>query len=54
MDGNLKVSEGHQLIDNGNGKNIPKRPSHPGYGKDWERIMIRGTGERLKVPDSRE
>jgi dipeptidase len=54
MDGNLKVSEGHQLLDNGNGKNIPKRPSHPGYGKDWERIMIQGAGDRLKVPSGSE
>lgn len=49
-DGNLKVTEGHLLKDNGNGKNIPARPSHPGYGKEWERIMIQGTGDRLKVP----
>jgi dipeptidase len=54
MDGNLKVSEGRQLLDNGNGKNIPKRPSHPGYGKDWERIMIQGTGDRLRVPPGNE
>lgn len=51
MDGNLKVSEGHQLKDNGNGKNIPRKPLHPGYGKEWERRMIEGTGERLKVSD---
>ncbi len=50
QDGNLKVSEGEQLQDNGNGKNVPKKPSHPGYGKEWERIMIQGTGDRLKVP----
>jgi dipeptidase len=50
MDGNVKNSEGHQLLDNGNGRNIPKAPSQPGYGKDWERIMILGTGDRLKVP----
>jgi dipeptidase len=49
MDGNLKVSEGHQLKDNGNGKNIPQKPLHPGYGKEWERRMTEGTGERLKV-----
>ena len=54
MDGNLKVAEGRKLLDNGNGKNIPKRPSHPGYGKEWERIMIQGTGDRLKVPSDRE
>ena len=49
MDGNVKNSEGHKLLDNGNGKNIPKSPSQPGYGKEWERIMIQGTGDRLKV-----
>lgn len=50
IDGNVKNSEGHKLLDNGNGKNIPKAPSQPGYGKEWERIMIQGTGDRLKVP----
>lgn len=49
MDGNQKVSEGHQLLDNGNGKNIPRKPSHPGYGKEWEKVMIQGTDDRLKV-----
>lgn len=51
MDGNLKAAEGRKLQDNGNGKNIPKKPSHPGYGKEWERVMIQGTGDRLKVHD---
>jgi dipeptidase len=50
MDGNVKNSDGYKLQDNGNGKNVPKAPSQPGYGKDWERIMIQGTGDRLKVP----
>lgn len=50
MDGNIKNTEGHKLLDNGNGKNIPKSPKQPGYGKAWERIMIQGTGDRLKVP----
>jgi len=50
IDGNVKNSEGHKLLDNGNGKNIPKAPLQPGYGKEWERIMIQGTGDRLKVP----
>lgn len=49
-DGNIKNTDGHKLLDNGNGKNIPKMPSQPGYGDDWERIMIQGTGEKLKVP----
>ena len=50
MDGNVKNSEGRKLLDNGNGKNIPKAPAQPGYGKNWERIMIQGTGDRLVVP----
>ena len=50
MDGNVKNSDGRKLLDNGNGKNIPKAPAQPGYGKDWERIMIQGTGDRLVVP----
>ncbi|MFA5973449.1 MAG: C69 family dipeptidase [Lentimicrobiaceae bacterium] len=50
IDGNVKNSEGRRLLDNGNGKNIPKAPSQPGYGKEWERLMIQGTGERLEVP----
>ncbi len=49
-DGNLKATEGHRLKDNGNGKNIPPAPKFPGYGREWERIMIQGTGDRLKVP----
>jgi len=49
-DGNIKNSEGRKLLDNGNGRNIPKMPAQPGYGKEWERIMIQGTGDRLKVP----
>ncbi|MDP3644240.1 MAG: dipeptidase, partial [Bacteroidota bacterium] len=50
MDGNVKNSDSRKLLDNGNGKNIPKAPAQPGYGKDWQRIMIQGTGDRLKVP----
>jgi dipeptidase len=49
-DGNIKITEGDQLQDNGNGRNVPKKPLQPGYGKEWERIMIQGTGDRLKVP----
>ncbi|HEY3372229.1 MAG TPA: C69 family dipeptidase [Prolixibacteraceae bacterium] len=52
VDGNIKNTDGHQLLDNGNGKNIPKAPKQPGYGKEWERVMIQGTGDRLKVPKS--
>ncbi|MHC1707710.1 MAG: dipeptidase [Bacteroidales bacterium] len=49
MDGNLKKSENRKLLDNGNGKGIPSKPSHPGYGKEWERKMVENTGERFKV-----
>jgi len=49
LDGNIKNTDGHKLLDNGNGKNIPKGPAQPGYGKEWEKIMIQGTGDRLKV-----
>ena len=48
-DGNVKQSDGMKLLDNGNGKGIPKKPSQPGYGKDWEHNTIQGTGDRLKV-----
>ncbi len=50
IDGNVKYTEGFKLLDNGNGKNISGKPLQPGYGKEWERIMIQGTGDRLKVP----
>jgi dipeptidase len=49
-DGNIKVTEGDHLQENGFGKNVPKRPLQPGYGKEWERIMIQGTGDRFKIP----
>ena len=48
-DGNVMRSDGHELIENGYGKGVPKMPSQPGYGKEWERKMIEGTGERFKV-----
>jgi dipeptidase len=54
MDGNLKMSNGGKLLDNGNGKNIPQRPQHPGYGKEWERLMIQGTGDLLKVQETKK
>lgn len=50
IDGNVKHTEGFKLLDNGNGRNISQKPDQPGYGKDWERLMIQGTGDRLKVP----
>ena len=53
MDGNVKQTEGFQLLDNGNGKGVPKKPSQPGYGREWERVMVQGTGDRLKVPETK-
>jgi len=49
IDGNVKQSNGHELLENGYGRGVPKKPSQPGYGKDWERKMIEGTGDRFKV-----
>lgn len=49
IDGNIKQCDDMMLRDNGNGKNIPPSPRQPGYGEEWNRIMIMGTGDRLKV-----
>ena len=49
VDGNLKKTANRKLLDNGNGKGIPPKPSHPGYGKSWERRMVDNSGDRLKV-----
>lgn len=49
MDGNVKISDNKMLKDNGNGKNIPLKPQQPGYGKDWEKVMVQGAGDRLKI-----
>ena len=46
-DGNVKITEGKQLQDNGQGKNVSKKPLQPGYGKEWERVMIPVWDERL-------
>jgi dipeptidase len=49
MDGNIKQTTGHEILENGFGKEVPKKPSQPGYGKEWERRMVEGSGERFKV-----
>jgi len=49
MDGNIKLSDGHQVLDNGNGNGVPKKIMQPGYGKEWERKMIENTGDRFRV-----
>lgn len=48
MDGNVKKAEERKLLDNGNGRGIPPSPSQPGYGKEWERLMMQNTGDRYK------
>jgi len=53
MDGNVKQTDKFELLDNGNDKGVPKKPSQPGYGKDWERRMIEGTGERFRVSETK-
>lgn len=53
MDGNTKQSEGFRLLENGFGKEVPKKPSHPGYGAEWESRMVDGTGDRLRVPENK-
>ncbi|PLW93146.1 MAG: dipeptidase [Marinilabiliales bacterium] len=52
VDGNMKLSEGHTLPDNGNGKGVPKKVMHPGYGPDWLRLMMLNTGNRYVAPKS--
>jgi dipeptidase len=49
IDGNIKKTNGHELLENGYGRGVPKMPAQPGYGKEWERKMIEGTGERFRV-----
>jgi dipeptidase len=53
MDGNVKQSKDRELIENGFGKGVPKKPSQPGYGKEWEKRMVEGTGDRLKEKESK-
>ncbi|HPT10543.1 MAG TPA: C69 family dipeptidase [Bacteroidales bacterium] len=48
MDGNIKQTAGHRLLDNGNDRGVPRKPSQPGYGKEWERKMVEGTGDRFR------
>ena len=53
IDGNVKQSDGLHLLENGYGKGVPKKPVQPGYGKEWERKMIEGTGNRFKVHEAK-
>lgn len=49
IDGNIKQCDDMMIRDNGNGKNVPPPPKQPGYGEEWNRIMIHGNEDRLKV-----
>lgn len=49
VDGNMKVTEGRQIQDNGNGKDIPL-VKYPGYGEEWYKELIEKTGEKFKMP----
>ncbi len=49
VDGNMKKTADRKLLDNGNGKGIPPKPGHPGYGKNWERKIVENTGTRFIV-----
>lgn len=50
IDGNTKkeVDEG-VWVDNGNNFDIPAMPNFPGYSKQWQEMVVKDAGERLKV-----
>jgi tagatose-1,6-bisphosphate aldolase len=49
MDGNCKVTdENLNIIDNGNGADIPK-VKYPGYGEKWQEEVVKHTGEKLLI-----
>jgi dipeptidase len=50
VDGNMKISEGHTLPENGFGRGVPKEVTHPGYGPEWLRLMMLNTGDRYVSP----
>ncbi len=47
-DGNIMKTENYQLLDNGNGADIPPMPDQPGYGEEWYRLILEKTGEKFK------
>jgi dipeptidase len=53
VDGNVKQSSGFELLENGYGKGVPRKPSQPGYGADWERGVATKSGDRFKVPETK-
>ncbi len=46
LDGNVKPSKNHKLIDNGNNTEIPK-VEFPGYGKDFYKAIIKESGDKF-------
>ncbi len=46
LDGNVKPSDGYQLIDNGNNSEIPK-VTFPGYSKEFYKAIIEESGEKF-------
>ena len=53
MDGNVKQTRDFEILENGEGRGVPKKPSQPGYGKEWERKIATGTGKTFQVPASK-
>ncbi len=50
-DGNIMKSHGMQLLDNGNGQDIPPSPYQPGYSPEWYKTLIEKTGKKFLYPE---
>ncbi len=50
-DWNIMKSKNYQLIDNGNGKEIPPMPNQPGFSKEWYKCIVEKTGDKFKEPE---
>lgn len=50
LDGNVKPSEGYQLIDNGYNTEIPK-VTFPGYSEEFYKAIIDETGDKFLYPE---
>ncbi len=49
IDGNIKKEEDGKFLRNPYG--YPVGPSQPGYSEDWKKEVVKGTGEKLLVPE---